>query len=256
MAIVNIHYFSHALGMNTVADVIVPQAIDCGNQKPLPVLWLLHGMFGNHADWTRRTAIERYVAPYGIAVVMPSAYNSMYVDMAHGGKFYTYISQELPQLMRSFFNFSDQREANFIAGLSMGGAGSMLMGLANPQQYSAIGCLSAGAINRTPDAQKHPHHIAVYGEEPIEGTYKDPYHSARQIILTGAPAPRIYHACGKDDFLLASAHETRDFFQAIPGNPFDYTYEEDKGAHTWSYWDTHIQHFIQFLNLPETKEYC
>ena len=67
-----------------------------------PTLWLLHGATDDQTTWQRRTSIERYVAPLGLAVVMPSAHLSSYTDMAHGGAFYTYIVEELPVLMRQF----------------------------------------------------------------------------------------------------------------------------------------------------------
>ena len=54
---------------------------------------------------------------------MPAVGLSSYADMAHGGAYYTYVSKELPKIMRSMFPLSDRREDNFIAGLSMGGAG-------------------------------------------------------------------------------------------------------------------------------------
>ena len=82
-----------------------------------PTLWLLHGASDNHTIWQRRTSIERYAAPLGLAVVMPNAHLSSYADMAHGGKYYTYISQELPEKMRAMFPLSDKREDNFIATL-------------------------------------------------------------------------------------------------------------------------------------------
>ena len=118
MALARTRLFSDALGLCVTVDVILPQRRDNASNHKLPVLWLLHGAFGNHADWIRRTSIERYVAPYGLAVVMPSAQNSCYCDMAHGGKYYTFISKELPQKLRTMFNFSENREDNFIAGLS------------------------------------------------------------------------------------------------------------------------------------------
>ena len=101
MALARTRLFSDALGLCVTVDVILPQRRDNAVNHKLPVLWLLHGAFGNHADWIRRTSIERYVAPYGLAVVMPSAQNSCYCDMAHGGKYYTFISKELPKKLRS-----------------------------------------------------------------------------------------------------------------------------------------------------------
>ena len=72
--------------------------------------------------------------------------------------------------------------------------------------------------------------------------------SARRIVEAGGPCPRIYHACGDKDFLLERAHETRDFFQSFPGNPFGYVYDEDPGAHTWEFWDEHLKRFLAFLH--------
>lgn len=273
MALIHAGFFSNALGMCVSCDVILPQRstkligmkTEAGDGA-FPVLWLLHGMSDNHTIWQRRTSIERYAAPLGLAVVMPNAHLSMYADMAHGGKYFTYISEELPRIMRGFFPLSDKREDNFIAGLSMGGAGCLKIGLACPEKYAAIGCLSAGGINRHADDNLTPERIArrnmlygdwnlmLYGDRNLEGTEEDVFGNAKRIVKLGKAAPRIYHACGESDFLLKSAHETRDFFNAFPGNPFDYTYEEDPGAHTWEFWDEHIQHFLRFLQLEKQSE--
>ncbi|MBQ4640193.1 MAG: hypothetical protein IJB69_06740 [Clostridia bacterium] len=254
MAFARTRLFSDALGLCVTVDVILPQRRDNAQNHKLPVLWLLHGAFGNHADWIRRTSIERYAAPFGLAVVMPSAQNSCYTDMAHGGKYYTFISEELPRKMRTLFNFSEKREDNFIAGLSMGGAGSMMIGLANPECYSAIGCLSAGAVNYKGSFHQGRRRELTIGDQPLKNSYLDVYGNAEKIVKESLPCPRIFHACGEDDFLLPCAQDTRDFFRAFPGNPFSYEYLSAPGAHTWEFWDAHIQDFIRFLNLPDVRE--
>ena len=268
MALAHVNFFAQSLGMCVSCDVILPQARTGGligmktasREGKAPVLWLLHGMSDNHTIWQRRTSIERYVSPLGIAVVMPNAHLSSYADMAHGGKYFTYIADELPLIMRDFFPLSDRREDNFIAGLSMGGAGCMKIGLARPEKYAAIGCLSAGAINRRRDEEMTPERRArnemLYGDRDLTGTEEDVFGNAERILSEGKPVPRIYHACGSEDFLLPSALETRDFFSKIPGNPFDYTFEQDPGAHTWEFWDEHIQRFLSFLRLDGGRNVC
>lgn len=266
MALVRIDFESRVLGMDTVCDVILPQKATrligmetAERQGETPVLWLLHGASDDETIWQRRTSIERYAAPLGLAVVMPGVQLSSYADMAHGGKYYTYVSQELPKIMHEFFGFSLKREDNFIAGLSMGGFGCMKIGLANPEKYAAIGCLSAGISRagvrrRVTDPARKRRNEAVYGKRDLRGTEEDPEFQARSIIENGKPVPRIYHSCGSEDFLKESAHHTRDFFLQFEGNPFDYVYEEDPGAHTWEYWDEHIQHFLAYIGLEKQPD--
>ena len=219
MALMHVNFFSNALGMCVACDVILPQK--AAPEHGFKTLWLLHGMSDNHTIWGRRTSVERYVDKYDLAVVMPNGHLSSYANMAHGGKYFTYIADELPKIMRGFFPLSARREDNFISGLSMGGAGCLKIGLARPENYAAIGSYSA--------------------EE-------DAFGSALRIVETGGSCPRIYHACGDKDFLLERAHETRDFFQSFPGNPFGYVYDEDPGAHTWEFWDEHLKRFLGFLH--------
>ena len=163
-------------------------------------------------------------------------------------------NKELPRKLRTMFNFSDRREDNFIAGLSMGGAGSFVIGLANPEKYSAIGCLSAGAVNYNGSFHVGRRRELTVGDQPTENSYLDVYGNAKKILSENLPCPRIFHCCGDDDFLIDCAHDTKKFFEAIPGNPFQYQFLPAPGAHTWAFWDEHIQDFIRFLNLPNVSE--
>lgn len=250
MALMHVNFFSNALGMCVACDVILPQKT--APEHGFKTLWLLHGMSDNHTIWGRRTSVERYVDKYDLAVVMPNGHLSSYANMAHGGKYFTYIADELPKIMRGFFPLSARREDNFISGLSMGGAGCLKIGLARPENYAVIGSYSAGAYNRKPGAELSPRDAArrhmLHGDRDLTGTEEDVFGNARRIVETGGSCPRIYHACGDKDFLLERAHETRDFFQSFPGNPFGYVYDEDPGAHTWEFWDEHLKRFLGFLH--------
>lgn len=260
MALIHSMFFSDSLKMCVSCEVILPQRRELP-EKPekFRTLWLLHGLSDDETIWQRRTSIERYAACRGLAVVMPCAHVSGYADMAHGGKYYTYIARELPAIMRSFFPLSEKREDNYIAGLSMGGAGAMKIGLANPEQYCAIGCLSAGAVNRNTAAEGTPRQIRrnemLYGNRDIEGTEEDVFQNARNNVNLRKPLPRIYHSCGSEDFILPSAQKTRAFFEGPEGQAYDYTYEQHPGTHSWEYWDEHIQRFLDFLALEPDPEY-
>lgn len=248
MAWIQLDFFSKALGMGVPVNVLLPHTVVSGKDLPKRrVLWLLHGAYGNQDDWIRRTSIERYAQEYGLAVVMPAAHLSSYADMAHGGAFYTYISKELPKMMRAFFPLSQKREDNFIAGLSMGGFGALMIGLANPDKYAAIGCLSSGMD--TPKGIVAEDLVA--GDESLRETYFDVRFQALRIAGSKRGAPRVYLAIGEDDFLLEQARAARDFFGALPQEQFDFTYREAPGGHTWEFWDEHIRHFLVWLDLPK-----
>ena len=257
MALIHSHFFSEELSMCVSCDVILPQKRESVGEQGAPerykTLYLLHGFSDDETIWQRRTSIERYVSNLGLAVVMPCAHVSAYADMAHGGKYYSYIARELPQIMRSFFPLSGKREDNYICGLSMGGAGAMKIGLNNIDCFSAIGCLSAGGINLHYHTDLTPRQKArnemLYGSRELKGTEEDVFGAAERALQSGKPLPRIYHSCGTEDFILPSALNTKAYFEALEGNPFGYVYEADKGVHSWEYWDEHIQHFLRFLDL-------
>lgn len=257
MAFVNAHFYSEILGQNVTCAVILPEKVRIGEKrkKNAPVLWLLHGGSDDQTMWQRNTSIERYLAPLGMAAVMPFAEFSGYRNQSHGsGNYYGYMTEELPLVMHEMFGLSMAREDNFICGPSMGGNGSLKFAMANPEKYAAVGCMSAGffdhdvpADGRNLDPIKDKTMWTRFDGREIAGSEDDLLENARKIIREGKPVPRVYHTCGSEDHIRRIAHKTRDFFENFKGNPFDYVYEEDPGRHTWEYWDEHVQKFLQYI---------
>src|SRR5437868_6066068 len=145
MAFFDCHFFSDVLGLTVTAHVLLPQKTErqiglAGGAKTdggFPTLTLLHGLSDDHTIWSRRTSIERYAAARNLAVIMPAAGRSFYQDMASGARYWTFVSEELPAILRHFFPLSEKRADNFVAGLSMGGYGAMRLALAHPERFAA-----------------------------------------------------------------------------------------------------------------------
>src|SRR5919199_4817483 len=161
MALLRCDFFSDALSLSTSMTVILPQQtstqiglVGAVGDEPPPVLYLLHGLSDDDTIWLRRTSIERYVAPLGLAVVMPQVHRSFYRDEAYGGKYWTFVSEELPELVRRFFRVSQTRDDTFVAGLSMGGYGALKLALRQPERFAAAASLSGAldvvALSRRP----------------------------------------------------------------------------------------------------------
>ncbi len=265
MALVHTYFFSNTLGMNVSCEVILPQTSyrkeEFKKDTKIPVLWLLHGGSDDQTMWQRRTSIERYASNYGLAVVMPFAEFSGYRNQVHGsGNYYDYMTKELPMIMHNFFGFSLDREDNYVAGMSMGGNGALKFGMANPEKYSVIGCLSAGFFDhdvpkdgKNIDKEKDFNMWVRYDGREIAGSEEDMLENARKIVSEGKPVPQVFHSTGDNDHILWIAKKTREFFESFEGNPFGYVYEQHPGKHNWEYWDLHIQRFLEYVQEYRNK---
>lgn len=257
MALIDCKFYSETLQLSTLMTVILPQdtqsqigmdnVAGTGKHK---TLYLLHGLSDDHTIWLRRTSIERYVAPLGIAVVMPAAHRSFYTDMAYGGAYETFLADELPKLARSFFHLSEIREDNYIAGLSMGGYGAFKLALNYPDRYCAAASLS-GALNLTENVENHDESIRqdfinIFGQDfSIKGTRHDLFFAARQLKSKGKDIPRLYQCCGDEDFLYQDNLTFRDFAER---EELPLTWQADPGyEHTWDYWDLRIRTVLEWM---------
>jgi pimeloyl-ACP methyl ester carboxylesterase len=144
MILSDFHFYSPTLGVHTAAYVLLPEyePMRALKGEPLPTLYLLHGLSDDHTGWMRQTAIARYASRYAVAVVMPAVNRSFYTDMAHGPRYWSFVSEELPDVMETYFPLSKTREGRFAAGLSMGGYGALHGALRSLTIFSAAsrGC--------------------------------------------------------------------------------------------------------------------
>lgn len=260
MAFLQCEFHSDVLGRACTMNVLVPQkaATQIGMNSSgencraeYPVLYLLHGLSDNHTIWMRRTSIERYAAAYGLVVVMPDGGRSFYSDMAAGDRYWTMLSEELPQIVRNLFPVSGKREDTFAAGLSMGGYGALKLALRRPERFAAAVALSPVTDPRgwfaNPELEPMREELTrIFGSpERIVSNGDDPFTLASELVKSPLPKPRLLHICGGDDWLLPENHRFRDHLKKI-GCP-DYTYLEATGAHNWEFWDLHIQEGLRFL---------
>jgi S-formylglutathione hydrolase FrmB len=238
--------------------VLLPQATTAqigmsgaGGGAAPPVLYLLHGLSDDDTTWVRRTSIERYVAPLGLAVVMPQVHRSFYADQAYGGDYWTFVSEELPELVATFFQVSQDPRDTFVAGLSMGGYGALKLALRRPERFAAAASLS-GALDvaRLPPARagsEDPRLFErVFGGRDVAGTDDDLLALIGQAAVHPGDLPALYVACGTDDALLA---DNERFLAACDEAAVDVRRDLGPGGHEWSYWDERIQDVLAWLPL-------
>lgn len=133
---------------------VPPQA----KSAPCPVLYYLSGLTCTHANVTEKGEFRSAAAKHGIIIVCPDTsprgegiadedvyfFGSgagFYVDAtqepyANHYRMYSYITKELPELIRTNFNADMNRQSVF--GHSMGGHGAITTALKNPDRYKSV----------------------------------------------------------------------------------------------------------------------
>lgn len=252
MARFNVNFISYTLVRAVDVTVIVPSVTcpECMTRdgaKPshtpkekYPVLYLLHGFANNHATWGGYARVELFAEEHQIAVVMLSAENKAYRNQPNGGdKFFDFVSEELPEFIKGYFPISDRPEDTYIAGLSMGGYGTFIHGFSHPERFAAMCPLSAAVSMGSRD-----------GEDFDPTT--DPESLAEEIAKSGKKFPKLYIACGKQDFLYDANVKFRDKLISMGA---DVTWDEtEEHGHEWRFWDLELEKALKWL--PRTDAYA
>jgi S-formylglutathione hydrolase FrmB len=250
VALLQCNFFSEALELSTSMTVILPQETThqigmTGRTRGAepPVLYLLHGLSDDDSIWLRRTSIERYVAPLGVAVVMPQVHRSFYADEVHGHRYWQFIAEELPTLVHRFFRVSDRPEDTYVAGLSMGGYGAFKLALHQPQRFAAAASLSGALDIVALHKRSRPTDVVpkVFGPDDIAGSDAD---LLAMLQRAERPLPRLYLWCGTEDGLVDG---NRAFIETAQQQDIPLTSELSPGDHDWRYWDTKIQDVLHWM---------
>lgn len=251
MALIHCDFYSNSLGRTTHVYVILPEYRDIKKTPDkIKTLYLLHGLGDNYTKWIRRTSIEKCAAQGDWAVIMPDGGKSFYSNMTTGENYWDYIAKELPLVMEHMFPIlSRQKKDRFIAGLSMGGYGSMKMALNYPERFCAAASFS-GALHPEKDLVEEPALVkSVWGSlENIRGTESDLLDCILQCKKQDVALPHLYISCGTDDFIY---EESQDFCQWLKDFDIPFTYEEWKGTHDWVFWEESMKRALKWFGSKE-----
>lgn len=260
------HVFSRKLEMETGISVVGPN--DFGSGRPYRVAYLLHGLCGRSGDWTDYSMLPVYAQKGDTLFVMPEAARSFYADQKCGQSYFAYLVDELPEICRSLFNISAERERTAIIGASMGGYGALKAALSRPGQYGCCCAFSSpclflndylGARNRAGGAEEVEAELGTQLAKDFRAAFGDPFELSPGNDLLGlarglggrAPKPSIYAACGKSDPFRA---ENGRFAGELKSLDFDISYEEWEGGHDFAFFDAALRKAIEFFSLDWKRE--
>lgn len=233
--------------------VIVPSGYSeaANAQTRFPVIYLLHGLTGNFANWTDRTKLAEYVAEKNVIIVTPEGEDGWYTDGATNAndKYESYIIKELiPEIDKKFRTVAD-RKNRAIAGLSMGGYGALKFGMKYPEMFSLAGSFS-GALGAATFPSTGPNNGLMKSLNIIFGPMDSDTRKANDVfkmIRETTPEkikalPFLYIDCGTEDFLFQN---NRDFIDLLVEKQVPHEFRQLPGGHDWKYWDKQVQEFLR-----------
>lgn len=234
--------------------VILPPNYNQKDEKTrYPVLYLLHGLTGHFDNWSSKTKIAEYARKYRFIIIMPEGNDGWYSDSATvpDDKYESHLIQEfIPEIDRKFRTVAG-REGRIIAGLSMGGYGSLKFGLKYPEKFVLVGSFSGALMAPSLTAKMlgtgwkalTDSIVGVYGEDDSQ-TRKDNdiYKIVREITPEKAKMlPFLYVDCGTEDGLIQA---NREFSTLLIEKKIPHEFRQLPGKHDWKFWDSQVAEFL------------
>ena len=134
------------------------------------------------------------------------------------------VSTELIPFIDTHFRTMPDRNHRALAGLSMGGAQALRIGLNHLEQFGYIGAFSpAIAITDT--------------TKDYDGILANPARLNQQLRL-------LWIGIGSDDFLLGPVSESHEVLEKAG---IEHVWFESSGAHVWTVWRKYLADFAPRL---------
>jgi enterochelin esterase family protein len=158
---------------------------------------------------------------YGAPDILKGGFRDQSLVKRNFDGFRDALLKEVIPMVEKSYQVSAKREDRAIAGLSMGGAESLLVGLNHLETFAWVGAFSAGGAS-----QKF--------EENWPGLDKKANERLRLLWI----------GCGKDDFLFRSNNA---FVEELSKREIRHEYKVTEGAHTWMVWRRYLAEFTPRL---------
>ena len=256
---------SKILGENVRYTMYLPFDYDTSHRY-YPVVYLLHGYTDNDMGWLQfgeanlildEAIAARQVPPMILA--MPDAGVSWYINNFDKSVSYEdFFIQEFIPFIESEYRIRAEKQYRGVAGLSMGGYGSLVYSLKHPDLFAACVAFSAAvyteeAVMNIDEDRWQRLESTLYGpdlkgEERITAHWRE--NNPLYIIKTGdietLSSVRFYIDCGDDDFLY-NGNSTLHILMRDLNLPHEYRVRD--GRHSWSYWRTGLADGLAFIGV-------
>ena len=240
---------SPSLKMRADISVFIPE--QAKTKRAVPVIILLHGVYGSHWAWAMKGNAHRTLQhmidngesePFILAMPSDGLWGDGSGFVPHSDQdFEAWIGQEVPEVLTILIDEVDDDSKYFISGLSMGGYGAFRIGTKYSHLFDGI----SGHSSITDIEQ-----MGQFVEENWQSTFHIEDGKLIDLIRKGKSNLNIRFDCGKQDGLLEA---NRQLHSSLVNANIDHKYEEYEGEHNWEYWEERIKDtYTFFTQLIET----
>lgn len=223
--------------------------------KSYPVLYLLHGGGGSHKDWPGRG----HLADVANILIDANKASDMIVVCPEAGKTFMnyfnnpdwmyedYFFQELIPFIEANYRVKANKRSRAIAGLSMGGGGTVVYASHHPEMFCAAYTMS-GYLYRQDEL------FFVNFDDPVQKKIHQLVEDNNCVkIIQNASSEKLealktvswFIDCGDDDFTF---NPNMEFVAAMKNVEIPYQLRVRDGGHTWEYW-----HSALYIALPHVS---
>ena len=219
------------------------------------VLYLLHGYSDGQASFIYNSALVQYCAGTPLAVVMPEAQCSFYIDTAYGQPYWEHVSEEIPKILQQWLQLDIPRAHSFVGGISMGGYGAAKLALQKPSHFAQAYLFSPVTDivkisqqgfghekgNGAPPFNKL-HFDALLGNRHIRDTSDDLFFLLEHGHVAQFPKFKIY--TGTEDCMY---NDILHFAQTLTKEGVDCSLQTSPGNHGWRTWEPFLADMVAHI---------
>ena len=242
--------------MDLKYSVYLPPDYETSNRS-YPVLYLLHGSGDDQTGWVQFGEVE-YIADKAIKegkstamiIVMPDAntgrrgyFNTMKGDFQYEDFFF----KEFIPFIEKTYRIRAEKQYRAVAGLSMGGGGTIIYALHHPEMFASACPLSASVRRQT--ASRNRQNADTVGLQPqqIDAFRKqhDAFYLVENMPDSLKTSVKWYFDCGDDD-ALSEGNSLLHIAMRTKGIPHEFRIRN--GAHNWTYWREALPEVLDFIS--------
>ncbi|CAJ1192612.1 alpha/beta hydrolase-fold protein [Companilactobacillus paralimentarius] len=235
--------YSKKLHLDWNYDVYLPGGYNPSSSKKYPVVYMMHGLYGNH-----RNLLERFNSQQMLdgamkrnnqkaIVVFIDGFNSFYVNQKGGMQMESAIMKDLIPKINSTYKVSSSRSDHAIGGISMGGYAAARLSLKYSKYFSKALLISPSVWYSLPKDNpiRMNMHAFTNGKTNWSDKVYDSLFPTKYINKDTKPV-KFYVETTSDDTTVPIKNVNR-FVKTLKKDKYSVKYVKDTGDnHNWTYW--------------------